>query len=135
MKKKVVIVNHHEASFKDARLKKIKDVDIDWSKWVAESTQFHFFEIIHHQIFARTRLSMYHMSIRSWSNVKKKAIDNVKKSKQAEIEQDVVQFLIVKFNKQHKTMIKFEAIKRAKHQINIDVKRKIEMTRRVVVEH
>ena len=69
------------------------------------------------------------------TTLKKEIIDNVKKNKQAEIEQDVVQSLIVKFSKQHEAMIKSEAIKKTKHQINIDVKRKIEVTRRVVVKH
>ena len=32
-------------------------------------------------------------------------------------------------------MIKFKTIKRTEHQINIDVKRKTKMIRRLVVEH
>ena len=67
--------------------------------------------------------------------LKEEAIDSVKKSKQAEIEQDVVQSLIVKFSKQHEAVAKSEAIKRTEHQINIDVEREAEVARRVVVEH
>ena len=67
--------------------------------------------------------------------LKEEAIDSVKKSKQAEIEQDVVQSLIVKFSKQHEAVAKSEAIKRAKHQANTDVEREAEVARRVAVEH
>ena len=66
--------------------------------------------------------------------MKKKTINQIKKVKKAEVEQEVINFMIERFIKQHEAIVKVETMKRAEQKINIEVERAFEATRRIIVK-